>query len=58
MTALKALPLEKLRQRLHVSVSQVNTYLMCPENYGESGVMCSWDGISCWRAGVVCCKVT
>ena len=39
MTALKALPLEKLRQRLHVSVSQVNTYLMCPEKYKHSYVV-------------------
>ena len=39
MTALKALPLGKLRQRLHVSVSQVNTYLMCPEKYRHSYVV-------------------
>ena len=42
MTALRAVqPLEKLRQGLHVSVSQINSYLLCPENYGESGVMWS-----------------
>ena len=39
MTALKAVPLEKLRQRLHVSVSQVNTYLLCPEKYKHSYVV-------------------
>ena len=39
MTALKAVPLEQLRQRLHVSVSQVNTYLMCPEKYRHSYVV-------------------
>ena len=39
MTALKAVPLEKLRQRLHVSVSQINTYLMCPEKYRHTYVV-------------------
>jgi len=39
MTALKAVPLEKLRQRLHVSVSQVNTYLLCPMKYRHSYVV-------------------
>jgi len=33
MTAMKAVPLKKLRQGPHVSVSQVNTYLMCSERY-------------------------
>ncbi|MBL6975624.1 MAG: PD-(D/E)XK nuclease family protein [Deltaproteobacteria bacterium] len=39
MTALKAVPLEKLRQRLHVSVSQINTYQMCSEKYRHSYVV-------------------
>jgi len=40
MTALRAVqPLEKLRQGLHVSVSQINTYLMCPEKYKHSYVV-------------------
>jgi len=39
MTALKAVSLEKLRQGLHVSVSQINTYLMCPEKYRHSYVV-------------------
>ena len=39
MTALRALPLEKLRQGLHVSVSQVNTYIMCAEKYRHSYVV-------------------
>ncbi|MBL6976004.1 MAG: PD-(D/E)XK nuclease family protein [Deltaproteobacteria bacterium] len=39
MSALKAVPLEKLRQRLHVSVSQVNTYIMCAERYRHSYVI-------------------
>ena len=39
MTALKALPLEKLRQRLHVSVSQINTYVLCSEKYRHSYVV-------------------
>ena len=39
MNALRALPLEKLRQGLHLSVSQVNTFLLCPEKYKHSYVV-------------------
>ena len=40
MTALRAVqPLEKLRQGLHVSVSQINSYLLCPEKYRHSYVV-------------------
>ena len=33
--------LSNLRRRPHLSISQIKTYLQCPRNYAESGVMFS-----------------
>ena len=58
MNAVVQTPLAELRQGLHVSVSQVKAYVMCPKNYGESSVMRSRARIRSCGAGESCRKVT
>jgi hypothetical protein len=40
--------LAALRDAPHCSVSSIKSYLMCPMNYAEPDVMCSWTRTASW----------